>query len=185
MTSIPDISDEQLIQQFVQGDLQAFDTLYSRYVKTVYNRVRYKVPRADVEDVTQEVFITLIGALPTFRGESQFRTWLYTLTNNKVAEYYRQQSRKKVNMQVDLEYAEQVSDQSNAKNVLEDRIFVWRALRRIHKTYREVILLRFADGMRFKEIANFQGQTLEATKSFFRRAMSALQEELENENGQI
>jgi len=185
MTSIPDISDEQLIQQFVQGDLQAFDTLYTRYVKTVYNRVSYKVPRVDVEDVTQEVFIALIGALPTFRGESQFGTWLYTLINNKVAEYYRQQSRKKANMQVNLENAEQVSDNSNANSILEDRIFIRRALSNIHKTYREVILLRFADGLRFKEIADFQGQSLEATKSLFRRAMSALNEELENENEQI
>jgi len=185
MTSIPDISDEQLIQQFVQGDLQAFDILYTRYVKTVYNRVYYKVPRVDVEDVTQEVFITLIGALPTFRGESQFRTWLYKLINNKVAEYYRQQSRKKAKMQVDLKNAEQVRDNSDTKKLMEDRIFIRRALSKIHKTYREVILLRFADDMRFKEIANFQGQSLEATKSLFRRAMSALHEELENENEQI
>ena len=185
MTSIPDISDEQLIQQVVQGDLQAFDILYTRYVKTVYNRVLYKVPRVVVEDVTQEVFITLIGALPTFRGESQFRTWLNTLINNKVAEYYRQRSRKKLNMQVDLENAEQVSDNGNSKSILEDRIFIRRALSKIHKTYREVILLRFADGMRFKEIADYQGQNLEATKSLFRRAMSALQEELENENEPI
>jgi RNA polymerase sigma-70 factor (ECF subfamily) len=182
MTSIPDISDEQLIQQFVQGDLQAFDVLYIRYVKTVYNRVRFKVPRVDVEDVTQEVFLTLIGALPTFRGESQFRTWLYTLTNNKVAEYYRQQSRKNANMQVSLENAEQISDNRNAKSILEDRIHIRRALSKIHKTYREVILMRFADDMRFKEIADFQGQSLEATKSLFRRAMSALHEVLENDN---
>jgi RNA polymerase sigma-70 factor (ECF subfamily) len=185
MTSISDISDEQLIQQFVQGDLQAFDVLYTRYVKTVYNRVRYKVPRVDVEDITQEVFITLIEALPTFRGESQFKTWLYALIRNKVAEYYRQQSRKKMNMQVNLEHAEQVSDTIDKKSTLEDRIFIRRALNKIHKTYREVILLRFADDMRFKEIAEFQGQSLEATKSHFRRAMSALLKELENKNEQI
>ena len=176
--SFSDMSDEQLVQQFVQGDLQAFDTLYYRYIKAIYKRVRYVIPETDVEDVTQEVFIAAAGSLTSFRGEALFSTWLRTLTNNKVAEHYRKQSRKKETMQVDLEHAERSSDQSNA-STLEDRITLRHALNNIPKNYREVILLRFAEGMRFKEIADCLGQNPEATKSLFRRAMSALKEELE------
>ena len=82
-------NDEYLIEQFVQGDPKAFDSLYDRYVKVVYKRVRYVVPEMDVEDVTQEVFLAMLSSLSSFRGEAQFSTWLRTLTNNKVAEYYR------------------------------------------------------------------------------------------------
>jgi len=78
MTSLPNVSDETLIQQFVQGDLVAFDSLYNRHIKAVYNRVRYTVPATDVEDVTQEVFIAAFGSLSKFRGEAQFGTWLRT-----------------------------------------------------------------------------------------------------------
>jgi len=173
-----DPSDEYLIQQSVQGDQQAFYVLYRRYVKTVYNRVRYVVPETDVEDVTQEIFIAVVGSLPSFRGDALFSTWLRTLTKNKIAEYYRKQSRKKETMQVDLEHAEKKSDQSSTSK-MEDRITLRIALNKITENYREVILLRFSEEMRFKEIADHLNQNPEATKSLFRRAMSALQSALQ------
>lgn len=178
MTSQPDISDNLLIQQFVQGDLDAFEILYERYVRKVYNRVRYVVAETDVEDVTQEVFFAALKSLHTFRGEARFSTWLRTLTNHKVAEYYRKRSRKKETMQIDLSYAETRGDQSKASD-LEDRITLRRALRELPQQYREVILLRFAEGMQFNEIARTLKQNPEATKSLFRRAMAALRDTLE------
>ena len=174
-------SDEYLIQQFVQGNELAFDTLYHRYVKAVYKRVRYVTPEMDVEDVTQEVFIAVLRSLSSFRGEAKFSTWLRTLTNNKVAEYYRKRSRKIEVVQVDLEYAEQSSDHNNASS-LEDLITLQRALNELPGQYREVILLRFAEGMQFNEIADCLNKNLEATKSLHRRAISALKESLEEKN---
>ena len=178
MTSYTDISDEHLIQQFVQGDLRAFDSLYYRHIRSVYNRVRYTVPETDVEDVTQEVFIAALHSIPSFRGEARFGTWLRTLTNNKVAEYYRKRSRKKETMQVDLIHAERRGDRSN-HSTFEDRIALRNALKVIPDQYREVILLRFAEGMQFNEIAELLHQNPEATKSLFRRAMSALRKKLD------
>ena len=175
------ISDECLIQQVVKGNQQAFDTLYHRYVKAVYKRVRYVTPEMDVEDVTQEVFIAVLRSLPSFRGEAKFSTWLRTLTNNKVAEYYRKRSRKKDVMQVDLEYAEWGSDPSN-DNSLEDHVTIRHALSRIPKPYREVILLRYVEGMPFNEIADCLDKNMEATKSLHRRAISSLKEVLEVKN---
>ena len=181
MTSPSDNSDNHLIEQFGQGDLSAFDVLYNRYVKSVYNRVRYVVPEMDVDDVTQEVFIAMLGSLHLFRGDAQFSTWLRTLTNNKVAEYYRRRTRKKETMLVDLVFAEHQGDHSNARS-MEDRITLRRALMNLPKQYREVILLRFAEGMPFIEIADLQNKNLEATKSLFRRAMKTLREIMEVKN---
>ncbi len=178
MTSHSEISDNRLIQQFIQGDLQSFDSLYNRHIKTVYKRVRYVIPETDVEDVTQEVFIAALRSLPSFRGEAQFSTWLRTLTNHKVAEYYRKRSRKKEIMQVDLVHAERRGDHSNASTI-EDRIALQHALQKLPERYREVILLRFADGLQFNEIAELLNQNPEATKSLFRRAMSALRKTLD------
>ena len=175
------ISDECLIQQVVKGNRQAWDALYHRYVKTVYTRVHYVIPEMDVEDVTQEVFIAMLRSLPSFRGEAKFSTWLRTLTNNKVAEYYRKRSRKNDAMQVDLEYAEWSSDNSN-DNSMEDRVTVRHALSRIPKPYREIILLRYIEGMPFNEIADYLNKSVEATKSLHRRAISSLKEVLEVKN---
>ena len=181
MTSYSDISDEHLIQRFVQGDLEAFDSLYNRHIKSVYKRVRYVIPETDVEDVTQDVFIAALRSLPSFRGEAQFSTWLRTLTNHNVAEYYRKRSRKKETMQVDLVHAEQHGDQSNASS-FEDRITLQHALQNLPEQYRDVILLRFADGMQFNEIANLLNQNPEATRSLFRRAISALRKTMDVKN---
>ena len=183
MTSLPNVSDEHLIQQFVQGDLLAFDALYHRHVRAVYNRVRYVIPDTDVEDVTQDVFLAALCSLPTFRGEAQFSTWLRTLTNHKVAEYYRKRSRKKETMQVDLVHAEERSDESNTRS-LEDRIALQCVLVSLPKQYCEVILLRFAEGMQFNEIAKCLKKNPEAVKSLFRRAMAALREEMDEEDEQ-
>ena len=178
MTSLPNVSDEYLIQQFVQGDLLAFDSLYNRHVKAVYKRVCFVIPETDVEDVTQEVFLAALCSLTAYRGEAQFSTWLRSLTNNKVAEYYRRRSRKKETMQVDLVHAERRSDQSNT-NSLEDRIALYSALNQLPKQYYEVIILRFAEGLQFNEIAKLLKKNPEATKSLFRRALSALREKME------
>jgi RNA polymerase sigma-70 factor (ECF subfamily) len=178
MTSLPNVSDEHLIQQFAQGDPIAFDTLYNRHVKAVYRRVRYTVPETDVEDVIQDVFYAALRYLPRFRGEAQFTTWLRTITDRKVAEFYRRRARKRESLQVDLEHAEKQGDQMSA-SLLEDRATLRDALLALRQDYREIILLRFAEDMPFKEIACLLKKKPEAVKSLFRRAMSAFGTQLE------
>ena len=179
--SLSDMSDELLVQQFVQGDEQAFDYLYARHVKTVYIRVRYRIPPTDVEDVSQEVFLAVVNSLSSFRSKAKFSTWLRKIIDIKVAEYYRKRSRKKETMQVDLIHAEKEGNDSSSSS-LEDSVLLRRALNNIHKKHREVILLRFAEDMKFNEMADYLGKSVEATKSHYRRAMSALLEELGIEN---
>jgi RNA polymerase sigma-70 factor, ECF subfamily len=178
MTVEPAASDELLIQQFKDGDPNAFNDLYHRHLPSVFRRVRFIVPELDVEDVTQEVFIAALKSLPQFRGEAQFGTWLRTLTNHKVAEYYRRRGRKQEAAQVPLFEARRHTD-GNTPRVMEDQIALRRALRQLPESYREVILLRFAEGLQFNEIAALTKQSLEATKSLFRRAISALRDHLD------
>ena len=179
MTARPAASDEVLIRQFKDGDRNAFDGLYQRYLPAVYRRVRFVIPEADVEDVTQEVFIAAVRSLPSFSGEAQFGTWLRTLTNNKVAEYYRKRNRKQEAPESPLLDDLRQPSEGNAAKIMEDRIILRAALRRISEQHREVILLRFAEGMQFNEIALLTGHNLEATKSLFRRAVAALRHHLD------
>lgn len=170
--------DELLIQQFKDGNSDAFNELYQRHLPSVYKRVRFVIPEADVEDVTQEVFLAALKSLRSFRGEAQFSTWLRTLTNNKVAEYYRKRNRKGEAPQVPLTEAADRTEGSTARK-LEEQINLRKALQELPQQYQDVILLRFAEGLQFKEIAELTGQNLEATKSLFRRAISALRNHLD------
>jgi RNA polymerase sigma-70 factor, ECF subfamily len=171
-------SDEALIQQFKHGDKKAFDALYLRHLPSVYKRVRYVVPESDIEDVTQEVFMAALRSLPSFRGDAQFGTWLRTLTNHKVAEFYRKRSRKQEPPLASLSEASGRTDGSTSK-MLEERVFIKNALMKLPENYREIILLRFAEDLQFNEIAELMDQNLEATKSLFRRAVSALRNHLD------
>jgi RNA polymerase sigma-70 factor, ECF subfamily len=171
-------SDEILIQQFRDGRKEAFDMLYQRYLPSVYKRVRYVVPEGDIEDVTQEVFIAVLKSLPSFRGDSQFGTWLRTLTNHKIAEFYRKRNRKQEPLLASLSEASGRTE-GNTSAMMEERIFIQRALQKLPGNYREVILLRFAEDLQFNEIAELMDQNLEATKSLFRRAISALRNHLD------
>lgn len=178
MTTSTTPSDKFLIQQFKNGNSNAFNELYERHLPKVYRRVQYVIPETDVEDVTQEVFIAALKSLGSFRGESQFGTWLRTLTNHKVAEYYRKRNRKSEAPQVPLLEAIGYTEGSSSEH-MEERIALRNALNEIPNNYQEIILLRFAEGLQFNEIAEMTGQNLEAVKSLFRRAIAALRKKLD------
>lgn len=179
-TLIPlqDASDEALIQHYMDGRKEAFDVLYHRHLPKVYKRVRYVVPENDVEDVTQEIFIAALKSLSSFRGDAKFGTWLRTLTNHKVAEFYRRRTRKQEPRLAPLSDAiGQVT--GGTSQSMEERIYLQKALQNLPENYREILLLRFAEDMQFNEIAEMTDQNLEATKSLFRRAVTALRNHLE------
>jgi RNA polymerase sigma-70 factor (ECF subfamily) len=161
-------NENQLVESAQQGMLEAFTSLYEYYLPIVYNRVRYLIPQEDIEDVTQEIFIATMRSLKSFRGESKFSTWLRTLTNRQVAEYYRRKRHP------ETEISEQIQAPHNPATT-DEAIMLRQALRKLPKKYQEVLLLRFVEEMPFDEIAHHLGHSLEATKSLFRRAVSALQ----------
>lgn len=175
---LSDPTDESLIRQFKDGNQNAFDLLYHRHIPNVYKRVKYVVPESDVEDVTQEVFIAALKSLPSFRGDSKFGTWLRTLTNHKVAEFYRKRTRKQEPLLAPLSDANAHTTGGTSKS-LEEGVFIQRALQNLPDNYREVLLLRFAEDLQFNEIAELTNQNLEAVKSLFRRAVAALRAQLD------
>lgn len=175
---LQDPTDELLIQHFKDGSKDAFDLLYYRHLPKVYKRVRYVIPENDVEDVTQEIFIAALNSLSSFRGDSKFSTWLRTLTNYKVAEFYRKRSRKQEPLLSPLSDAAAYTTGSATKT-MEERVYLQRALQNLPENYKEIILLRFAEDLQFNEIAELTSQNLEATKSLFRRAIAALRTHLE------
>lgn len=178
------LPDEELVQQAQDGDLEAFSALYHRYLRTVYNRVRYRIPPTDVEDVTQEVFVSVLRSLQSFEGDSKFSTWLRTLTNRRIADYYRKRNERQVELDADVSELNPGIKGSNLivaskASAAEARIVVQHGLNALPEHYREVIILRFAEGLKFREIAAYRGESLEATKSLFRRAVESLRDMME------
>jgi RNA polymerase sigma-70 factor (ECF subfamily) len=180
MTFQTNLSDEELVSSAKQGDLDAFTSLYRRYFSVVYKRVSYVIPEADVEDVTQEIFIALLRSINGFQARALFRTWFRTLTTRQIAEYYRSRSRK-VSTSLQLDEIEDFADHHSHEHV-ESQILVRKALNELPEQYREIILMRFAENLSFNEIAGLLNRHPEGTKSLFRRAISALTEKLEEKD---
>ncbi len=164
-------TDFELVQLAQEGAQDALVKLYERYLPLVYNRVRYTVPVEDVEDVTQEVFISAIRSLKSFRGDAKFSTWLRTLTIRQIAEYYRKRRAPTSPLNEDMVAPRDPCD-------ADDILLLKQALRKIPDKYREILLLRFAEEIPFQEIARIQGKSLEAVKSLFRRALAALHKQV-------
>lgn len=170
--------ETKLIELAQAGDQNAFSTLYDQHFTKVYTRVSYMIPAEDVEDVTQEVFIAMIQSLKSFRGESKFSTWLRVITNRQIANYYRKN--KRILKESDIE---KQSNRLTSKIVLSEKslnqIYLANGMQQLPEHYQEIILLRFADGLKFKQIAKQIDKTLDATKSLYRRAIEALRVNLE------
>ena len=183
MTFPSNLSDEELVNSAKQGDLDAFTSLYRRYFSVVYKRVCYVIPEADVEDVTQEVFIALLRSIKNFEARALFRTWFRTLTTRQIAEYYRNKNRKISSSLLELDEIENLADHHSHENI-ELQILVRKALNELPEQYREIILMRFAEDLSFNEIAGLLNRHPEGTKSLFRRAISALTQKLEEKDVQ-
>jgi RNA polymerase sigma-70 factor (ECF subfamily) len=173
-------SDETLVDQVQNGNWEAFDVLYQRYLPRVYNRLRALMPPEDVEDVTQEVFIAVVRSLDRFKGDSTFSTWLYAIINHKVSDYYRRKGKRE---DMERSYSQEARVLArDPRPRAEDRMLVRQILFRLPERYREVLLLRFAEGFLFREVAQAMDLSPEATKSLYRRAIAAARKELVGKN---
>jgi RNA polymerase sigma-70 factor (ECF subfamily) len=178
------LSDEELVRLAYKGEQEAFDLLYKRHLPNVMGRVRLKIPENDVEDVTQEIFIAVLRSLDRFKGQSKFSTWVWTITNHKIVDYYRHH---KHNLIEQDEYEEAVTQDSSeyatdVNNPQSDLDAVRQALCALPQSYQDILLMRFVDEMPFNEIAEHNKQSLEATRSLFRRSVAALGKKLEGSN---
>jgi mannose-1-phosphate guanylyltransferase len=104
-------SDKELVKRVQKGDQAAFDMLFSRYQVKILNLIsRYVRDSDEVQDVAQEAFIKAYRALPRFRGESAFYTWLYRIAINTAKNHLVSRSRRPPSMDVDIEDADYRDD---------------------------------------------------------------------------
>lgn len=172
-------TDEQLAQKARQGDREAFMALYERYLEKVYNRVRSRIPIQYAEDVTQDIFIAVLRSIAQFEQRSRFNTWLFTIVNRQIADFYRYRHRHEEERGVQLDSAEHLVTVSAYQHERGDeRAIIQQALLKLPEHYQEIILMRFADGLTFAEIAEERAQSIEAVKSLYRRAIQALRDEV-------
>ena len=182
-------TDQVLIERVQRGDKQAFNLLVIKYQNKVCNLVsRYVSNSGDVPDVAQEAFIKAYRALPNFRGESAFYTWLYRIAVNTAKNYLVSQGRRAPANDVDAEDAEYYEGSDALKEfasperlMLSDEIkkVVFETLETLPEELRMAISLRELDGMSYEDIAIIMDCPVGTVRSRIFRAREAIDKKLQ------
>ena len=163
-----------------QLDPHAFDALYRRYVDRVYSYAFYQVrDHHDAEDITERTFLAALAGLPEFedRGAS-FRSWLFRIAHNSLANHLRGRSRRRTE-QLDRALEHEASDDVGATVTRrEDARRVWRAVSELPEERRRVVLLRFVDELSSREIGEVLGRSEGAVRVLLHRALNEVAERL-------
>jgi RNA polymerase sigma-70 factor (ECF subfamily) len=181
--------DHQLVLRAQRGDKLAFELLVNKYERKL-QRLLSRLVRdpAEVEDVTQEAFIKAYRALPTFRGESAFYTWLYRIGINTAKNYLTAQGRKgPATVDIDPEDAESASENELARDsstpeqeMMSRQVAetVNAAMEGLPEELRSAIMLREIEGMSYEEIAAIMNCPVGTVRSRIFRARETIAEQL-------
>ncbi|MGE5493374.1 MAG: RNA polymerase sigma factor RpoE [Actinomycetota bacterium] len=177
--------DQKLVEKAQGGDKHAFDLLVGKYQRKLGRLLsRFIRDPAEVEDVTQEAFIKAYRALPSFRGESAFYTWLYRIGINTAKNYLVSQNRRApTTTEFDTEDAEtfedgdQLRDINTPESVLLSKQIgetVNSAMDALPEELRVAIVLREIEGLSYEEIAHIMNCPIGTVRSRIFRAREAV-----------
>lgn len=177
--------DQQLVEQAQRGDKRAFGLLVSKYQRKLARLLsRFIRDPVEVEDVTQEAFVKAYRALPTFRGDSAFYTWLYRIGINTAKNYLVAQGRRApTTTALDNEEAESTEDGEGLWEVTtpENELMskqiaetVNDTLQTLPEELRTAITLREIEGLSYEEIANIMGCPIGTVRSRIFRAREVI-----------
>ncbi len=182
-------SDQQLVKRVQGGDKRAFDLLVIKYQHKILGLVsRYVRDASEVQDVTQEAFIKAYRALPRFRGDSAFYTWIYRIAINTAKNHLMAKSRRPPGSDVDVEDAEYYESATALKDIEspENQLFgeelknvVNKAIGQLPEDLRTAVTLREFDGLSYEEIADIMDCPVGTVRSRIFRAREAIDKQLQ------
>lgn len=182
-------TDQELVRRVQSGDKSAFDLLFSRYQQKIINLIgRYVKDSSEVQDVAQEAFIKAFRALPRFRGESAFYTWLYRIAINTAKNHLVSRGRRPPNTDVDIDDAElnptstvlqeaESPEAALARDQLSSGIDA--AIAELPEDLRSAVTLREFDGLSYEQIAEIMDCPVGTVRSRIFRARESIERHIE------
>ena len=177
-------TDAKLVKRVQKGDKGAFDMLVLKYQHKIVNLVmRYVRDQEQALDITQEAFIKAYRALPRFRGDSAFYTWLYRIAVNTAKNHLAAQRRRPLDVELDMQDPEQYdlhaklkeTDTPEGVTISEElKRTVEKAIQSLPDDLRTAIILRELDGMSYEEIAQTMECPVGTVRSRIFRAREAI-----------
>src|SRR5215218_106942 len=157
-----------LVSAVLDGDREGFARLYQLYAPLVHGILLARVPRVEVEDLVQDIFLHAFKKLHTLRDAAAFGPWIAMIARNRAVDFYR---RSKETVEINDEIGGSNTQDSKAKEILE-------LIRNLPEAYRETLVLRLVEGMTGPEIATRTGLTAASVRVNLHRGMKLLREQL-------
>jgi len=168
-------SDYELAQAVARGTIASIGDLYERHRPKVYSVcLRMTGNTSEAEDLTQEIFIQLLGKAGSFRGESQFSTWLYRFTINHVLMYFRKLTRRNQRFPCLVDQVEASGSKMSLGPQLLDRLAIDTAVAKLPSGCRSVFVKFDVEGYNHEEIAGIIGCSVGNSKSQLHKARRKL-----------
>jgi len=161
-------AEARLVERICVGDREAFGELYKIFAPVVHGIVLARVPRDEVADIVQEVFLAAYKNLHTLRDKNAVGAWLAMIARNRAVEFYRQT---KPTEELSEDFSGKDNSQTEAREIL-------KAVRALPETYKETLVLRLVEGMTGQEIAERTGLTPESVRVNLHRGMKLLRQKL-------
>jgi RNA polymerase sigma-70 factor (ECF subfamily) len=180
-------TDEELVARSVDGDADSFNQLILRWERPIYALAYRTIGREEeARDIVQETFLRAFRALPGFKGQAKFSSWLYRIALNLCRDWIRRQRRTPtVPMPEGVDLVELASEQGPVESIeelvarREISAVVAEAMQRLPEEQRTAIVLKEYHGLTFQEIADLQGCPLSTVKTRLYQGLSVLRRQLE------
>ena len=188
MVSKKEPTDKQLVERVKRGDKRAFDVLILKYQHKIIGLVgRYLRDQDEVKDVTQESFIKAYRALPSFRGDSAFYTWLYRIAINTAKNQLVSRSRRPPDTDIDVDDGEfqdnsaVLRDNESPEDVLatgQMEVVIYGAIDDLPEELKVAVTLREFEGLSYDEIAEVMRCPVGTVRSRIFRAREAIEKKI-------
>ncbi|NQT25372.1 RNA polymerase sigma factor [candidate division KSB1 bacterium] len=170
-----DHTDQEQMMAVRDGDLDALGPLFEKYNKALYHHFLMQTGHTQIsEDLVQEVFFRILKYRHTYRGESKFSTWLYSIGHNVKMDYYRKKKMKTVALDNANRVASKDPEPDTQTEKNNEAHLVHQALQRLSEDKREVLILSRFQNMKYEEIAEVTGCAVGTIKARVHHALKAL-----------
>ena len=180
-TGVPSAAENILVERARAGDRQAFGELYDRYAALTYRHIHCMVSdRQGAEDLTAQTFLHALQAIGRYEERGiPFQVWLLRIARNLAINHWRFHRNHPCGNHGSEEGRSMLSPESFCEaKLLEDE--VWAAVQQLKGDQRQVIILRFLDGLSYADVAQVLGKSIGAVRVIQYRALSALRRALED-----
>ncbi|RKU18871.1 hypothetical protein C6500_12355 [Candidatus Poribacteria bacterium] len=183
-SELEQIDEDELVNRFQNGDIEAFNPLVLKYEKKIYNLIYQQIrDRETAKDISQEVFLKAFKALPNFKGGSAFYSWIYRIAINSSIDFQRQRNRSRVlrfeELPPDADEVLRMSDSHpSPEKLLEEKELgkiIRKAVRELPPGQRRVFNLRHRRELAIKEIAVLLNRSEGTIKAHLHHAHRRLQ----------